>query len=157
MHLIAEQVQPTGVAGEPIVGVVAAQLPHELCVLPCDRSMPVTLEPLRGAAECTAKSVTGRLSSQHPTPIPRLSPVVGEAKQVKTPWPPGAQRLTPLEPSGGSRETDQASLLRVKLQTIAREPLRKDFQYLARIALLREDEPSALNHFAIVFEGRLSR
>ncbi len=69
---------------------------------------------------------------------------MGEAQQIEASRPSGARRLTPLKPPGGSQETDQASLLRVEPQTIARKPLREDFQHPASIGLKREDQDGVI-------------
>jgi len=80
------------IARNPIVRIVAAQLLHQLLMLPGDRRMAVGAAPGVEAMESAAEPLHGGLALDDPVTPPGASPVVGKAEEIKCPRPGGALR-----------------------------------------------------------------
>ena len=80
------------IARDPVVRIVAPQLLHALRLLPRDRRVAMVATPGIEAMPGTTQSLHGGLALDDPVALPRASPIVGKAEEVKRPRPAGGRR-----------------------------------------------------------------
>jgi hypothetical protein len=119
-HLPPIPCQGVMVARKAIMPKVAFEFPTQSFHLHPQWLVQVLPTPLADGLETAAKPLARGLSSNHPSPVPRLAPVMGKTQKVE-----GARRcaLAPgvARPVRWLSKRHQAGLLRVQLQSLLLE------------------------------------
>jgi hypothetical protein len=131
---VAEVAQRLKVSGNTEIRKVSQQLPSQCCRLLRNRFVPISLTPVCDALESAPETVHRGLLLHDPKSLARHGPVVSEAQQVEGVGP-GAHVVIVKQrrnPPVRLSEVDQPGLLRVKRQTILRQPLRQHVEHSPR-------------------------
>ncbi|MCP1737483.1 hypothetical protein M2209_008894 [Bradyrhizobium elkanii] len=138
---------PSAVAGDAVVGAVPPDHPRQVRVLRPERAMQVKPTPFRHGSQRAGVTVFRRYLSDDILTLPRLTPHMGEAKEVEC--GPRRRGVTPtraLEP-----EVYEAGLGRMELKPIPTEPLIQHVQQSLAGQVVLEG-----NHRVISVSGQLA-
>src|SRR5437870_280873 len=128
LDLAQKTTQAIRVPGDPVVPVVPPQLQIECPTLLTYWRMAVLAAPPPYSADRPTQAIRGRLLLDHPVPMPRLRPVVGEAQQVER-SPSRGFRWPTRTTSPWRTEVDQSGLLWVQAQAVLAKSLRQHGQH----------------------------
>src|SRR5215218_6648477 len=112
--------EPTSVAGDAVVAVMATQHRRQMLVLLSDRLMPVTLTPLADRRQGAGKPALCRHLPHHVLAVPGFSPHVGKAQEVER---SPARRRVAQAIRTPKAEVDEPRLVRMEGKSKPGQPL----------------------------------
>src|SRR5215212_5869574 len=111
---------PTSVAGDAVVAVVAAQDRGQAGVLALDRLVPVVLAPFAHCRQSAGEPALCRHLPHHVLALQGPPPDMGEAQEVEGGT---ARRRVALAARTAKAEVDEPRLLRMESESISVQPL----------------------------------
>jgi hypothetical protein len=119
---------------------VAAQLLHQLLMLPRDRRVAIVATPSVEALEGATQSLHSGFALDDPVALPRASQVVGKAEEIKRPRPSWDLRPLPLGRRGWTGKTNHPRFGGMQRETIFGKPLGEDCHEALCIAFYRAQD-----------------
>jgi len=121
--LIGKPVQAASVAGDAVVGKMAAHRRRQAGMLFANRLMPVDPAPVGHVLQCPGKAAFGCDLPNHVFAVPRFPPDMGKAEEVERGSCCDRMMgiIRPLEP-----EVDEARLVGVERKPVPRQTLAQD-------------------------------
>src|SRR6185312_5065327 len=111
--------EPTPVAGDAIVAIVAPQHRRQMSMLLADRLVPITLAPLRHRRQGTGEPALCRHLPHHVLAFHGLAPDVGEAQKIER---GPARRRVACAIWAAKTEVDEPRLVRMESEAIPGQP-----------------------------------